>query len=232
MRWLLLLVAGCGRYGFDATATVDAETADLVAVYAMDDDPGAGTLRASSVAFDGRCSLGACPTPIAGQFGGGLAFDGNDAVVLPPELVGLTPYSVAVWIRPQTGAIFAKPHSVTNGNDVIGLFIDGRDGAPYFETCSVPGAVGDNIGTTAVDLRQLGWRHLAATWDGTTKRMYVDGVIAVSGAAVLLDSAEPVRIGVDFDLGAPVEQYTGDMDELRVYRVALAAAEIAVLATP
>ncbi|MBQ40842.1 MAG: hypothetical protein CME15_00135 [Gemmatimonadetes bacterium] len=69
------------------------------------------------------------------------------------------------------------------------------------------------------------WSHVAATYDGATMRWYVNGTLIGSQAAaggMLIN--DPVQIGGWS--GNSGEQFTGDMDEVRVWNRALSAAEI------
>src|SRR6185437_16551675 len=69
------------------------------------------------------------------------------------------------------------------------------------------------------------WTHLAATFDGTTERLYVNGTqvssLAVSGS--ILTSTSPLKIGGNAIWG---EYFNGMIDEVRVYNRALSAGEI------
>ena len=62
------------------------------------------------------------------------------------------------------------------------------------------------------------WSHLALSYDGATLRSYVDGALVGSGARAGLTAAGSLQLGRDF---------SGLLDELRVYDRALGAAEIA-----
>src|SRR5205823_3984489 len=69
------------------------------------------------------------------------------------------------------------------------------------------------------------WTHLAATFDGATVRLYVNGAEAVSQAqtAPLTPTAGTLQIGADSYTG---ENFAGRIDEVRIYNRALSAAEI------
>jgi len=70
------------------------------------------------------------------------------------------------------------------------------------------------------------WYHVAGTWDGTTQRLYLDGVEIDSQTpgGVLSDSYS------DVTLASSNEPFNGLLDEVRIYNRALSAGEIAQLA--
>ena len=69
------------------------------------------------------------------------------------------------------------------------------------------------------------WTHLAATYDGTAVRLYVNGVQAASTArtGTLASSTSPLELGGDIFYG---QVFNGAIDEVRIYNVALSAAQI------
>lgn len=77
------------------------------------------------------------------------------------------------------------------------------------------------------------WTHLAISFDGTNKRLYIDGADAVShrglGALVYDAAAVPVTIGSDW-ANVPGELFNGRVDEVSLYRRAFSSAEIFSLA--
>src|SRR5207249_7334058 len=92
----------------------------------------------------------------------------------------------------------------------------------------------DASGTTVVDRRLSSsittgiWYHLAATFDGTTVKGYLDGVQAFSvpGPATTIRSSS-VKIGTS---GSQVGNFfSGIIDEVLIYNRALTASEIAAL---
>src|SRR5205085_4077663 len=85
------------------------------------------------------------------------------------------------------------------------------------------GAEQDAAGTAKLALNT--WVHLAAAWDGTTLRLYVNGTQAgsVAASATLAASTGAFTIGGNSIWG---EYFKGLIDEVRVYNRALAPSEI------
>jgi hypothetical protein len=85
------------------------------------------------------------------------------------------------------------------------------------------GSYGEAFGSSALALNT--WTHLAATYDGSTLRLFVNGVQVGSKAQTgsLLTSANPLQIGGDTFYG---QYFAGRIDEVRVYNTALTQAQI------
>lgn len=71
------------------------------------------------------------------------------------------------------------------------------------------------------------WHHFVGTWDGTTMRMYMDGVEGDNApyTNTLVSSEYPLHIGRN----APptgAEYFPGSLDDVRVYNRALSATEV------
>jgi concanavalin A-like lectin/glucanase superfamily protein len=81
----------------------------------------------------------------------------------------------------------------------------------------------DARGTTA--LPTATWSHLAVAYDGTTVRLYVNGVQAATSAAggPMAGSTQPLKLGGNAVWG---EWFAGLLDDVRVYNRALSATEI------
>jgi hypothetical protein len=77
----------------------------------------------------------------------------------------------------------------------------------------------------------LAWTHVAATYNGTQAVLFVNGVqvAAASGnGSPLRDfNNESLRIGTGSDIGAPMEVWNGQIDEVRLWPFARTAGEIA-----
>ena len=69
------------------------------------------------------------------------------------------------------------------------------------------------------------WTHLAATYDGATLRLFVNGkqVSSTARTGSLVTSTNPLQIGGDSLYG---QYFRGTIDEVRIYNVALTPAQI------
>ena len=231
--WIAVCVAGllaaCGRIGYDAPASegeVDRPdvTAGLIAHYSFDTE----LVADSSAGHDARCEDG-CPTLAPnGYSGAALSMDGGRPHLRVPDDGSFdTPngFTVAGWVNYRTidgrTCIFTKPIDGSSNSWALCTH-DNRQ--PFFFSCdecdfaSSPNPV------------QIGvWVHLTGSYDGSTKRLYVDGVEVASVAGSATFSSAPLVIGGDID-GAFGFSTDGLIDELRLYDRALDPDEIALLA--
>lgn len=175
----------------------------------------------------------------------GLLFSGDDHVVMGPDPdLGLDDFTLEAWVRrdgpgvlSSTGVgglklvpIISKGRGESDGSNVdcnyaFGFFGDVL-GADFEDMES--GANHPVWGKTAVPLGQ--WHHVAATYDGTTWRLYLDGVLdgeQVADAVPRFDSIQHFGLGATFDsMGDPGGGLLGAMDEVRVYSRALTDQEL------
>jgi len=172
--------------------------------------------------------------PIAdGKYGQALSFDGiNDFVSASHDvaLSGRTGFTVEAWVRPRvtTGAhtIIAKERFLN-----YGWALDQRTlGSPRPSVIAKAATSTRTIGNAALPANT--WSHVAATWDRTTLRLYVNGVQV--GQKPLIGTITAgfglLRIG-GTQTGA--SWFNGDIDEVRVYNQAISAAQVATdMATP
>lgn len=204
-------------------------------------EPGGTTVYDASPARNTGV-IGGGASRIAGREGAGsaLAFDGvNDWVSIAgsPSLDLRDAVTVEAWIRPNSliGAAADKWRSVVTKQGDTGLSY-----ALYAneELASRPAAFVDIAGVhrsaaAGPALAVLTWTHLAMTFENGMLRIYVNGVER-SGAAftgVIASAPDaPLRIGGNSVWG---EYFAGQVDDVRVYKRALTAAEIAAdMASP
>lgn len=196
-----------------------------VAAYGFEE--GSGQATADSSGLNNRGAISGATWVTSGKVGGALSFDGaNDMVsVADSASLDLTAgMTLEAWVYPTA---LADWHTVvmkeTNGELVYALYAS--------ENVSIPSVyvrIGNSsrrlAGTSALPLNT--WTHLAATYTGSTLRLYVNGTQVASQARTgsIATSNQPVRIGGNAVWG---EYFNGSIDEVRIYNRALTVAEIA-----
>ncbi len=207
------------------TATYKPETAPpgLVLGYGFEETSGATATDVTPLKNNGTIS-GATSTA-SGKFGRALSFDGTNDKVDVPDASSLdltTGMTLEAWVKPTTNASWRTAILKERGtNDLAYALYTSNGSKPRAENFT--GVENTAAGTSALPLNT--WSHLAATYDGTNLRFYVNGVLvttkATSGA--MPNTANPLRIGGNAIWG---EYFSGLIDEVRVYNRALSASEL------
>ena len=155
--------------------------------------------------------------------GNALAFDGvDDYLALPlatPVPVGNTAYTVEAWVNPNSmnlGSILGWGNYGTT-NQANGLSLTTTGLINYWWGNDLQKATTSLVGR---------WHHVAATYDGTTRTIYLDGVALgsdVPGVHAVPDASN-LRIGSNSN--GTFTYLNGRLDEVRVYSVALTSAQL------
>lgn len=193
----------------------------------LDDDPADGVL--DSAGTHAVTCTSTCPQVVPGKFGSAYRFSGAQRLETPdaPELRPGTGFTAAAWVRLDAlptdtyGALTCKVLSEADASFCVSVRSNGK---PTFYT------PGNNTAEAAGSVAVGAWHHLAVTWDGTTKRGYLDGAqYATAPISTIGDAAEPFTVGA-FQLD--VFRLPGAIDDVVYYDRALSAAEVAQLAAP
>jgi hypothetical protein len=170
-----------------------------------------------------------------------LALDGvDDRVDLPSGNVNVVgsqfTLSSWVWYVPSSVTyprIIEKYRQSPNPQIGWGLVIRTSDACPLLDFATVealPSWPASLVSGIAVQQRR--WTHIAATWNGQTSKIYLNGVVAASASVsgTLLQFSETTKIAIG---GNPFGGYclTGYVDDVRVYNRALTQQEILFLAS-
>ena len=232
----ILFVLALSAMSF-STASADISTG-LVSHWKMDD--GTGLLAADSVGGnDGRLQGDATWTE--GFLGGAILLDGLGDYVdcgNKPAFNITDAVTLAAWV--QARGDFAYPDwsgIIMRGGvniDTFALYYNGTSKQLGFKTTgATPNwyATGANTTTALFD---GDWHHVAATYDGKIKVVYVDGVpvgnIAATGK--IETSTGRLLIGAGRDLNPTTHHVAGRIDDARLYNRALSASDIKEFVPP
>ena len=195
----------------------------LVAAYSFNEGAGTTVIDASGNSNTGSISGATWTTQ--GKFGNALMFNGSDRVTVNDSnsLDLISGMTLEAWVYPTAtpttwSTAIMKEQS---GDLAYTLYAGSPANRPnvYVFTNGQQGVAGP----AALPLNT--WSHLAATYDGTTLRLYVNGTQVASRAlsGSIVPSTGPLRIGGN---GVWVEYFRGRIDEVRIYNRALGATEI------
>jgi hypothetical protein len=202
----------------------------LVGRWKLDEGTGTTTADSSGMGNDGMIRGAAWVTsgfPAAKYPNlAALRFEGGDSVQLGTK-------SLPANNRPQTVAFWLNYTAVPSADAQICVALtDGRAngsrlklGFKMQRLAALKGGGSNNLVNVAPPAP--GWHHFAYSFDGATHRLYVDGQQRMtSNTAPDTGAASNARLGGNFD---QTEQFTGFLDEVRIYDRVLTAIEIAAL---
>jgi len=194
----------------------------LVASYRLDDGVGTAAGDASGLGRTGTLVSGA-RWAASGEHGGAVELDGVSGHVDLPALGTAVPWTLEAWVKPAREA---------GDVAIVGSWTSADRGGPMIWIDHLSGHYRLTFGTDIANYLDSGvtpvvgeWHHVAATTDGTTARFFVDGVqVASRPVAVYVGYANTWRIGAYGS--TPTGFFPGLIDDVRIYRGALSAAEI------
>jgi chitodextrinase len=206
----------------NVTVNNNAAPAGLVAAYSFNEGQGANVTDSSGSGNNGTTANTTWST--TGKYGKALSFNGTSSMVTIPDASSLDlsgAYTIEAWVNASVlsgwRTILMKEF---NGNFSYALYANtssNRARAYVGET-----GLGVN---SAAKLAANAWVHVAATYDGTNNRIYVNGTQSATATVrtTMPNSTGPLRIGGNSIWG---EFFQGQIDEVRIYNRALSAAEI------
>jgi hypothetical protein len=159
--------------------------------------PGSGTTWSdlSGQANNGTLTNG--PTYDSDNLGS-FVFDGvNDSVNITSStsVAGLTNYSASIWVNLDSSSSGVDTRFFWRGNYGV-LFYKGSDDIIYYFLRNVSNST-DNFGTTVSSLI-ANWKNITITYDGSVKRLYVDGNFLSSQnftGGIINDNPTMIRLG-------------------------------------
>ena len=206
-----------------AAQAASANPAGLVAAYGFDEGSGATVTDASGNGNTGTVNDTTWST--TGKFGGALKFNGTNSLVTIPDSASLhlsTGMTLEAWVDPSTVSS-AWRDVVYKANDNFYLEATSTNGSLPDAGMIAGGSYGDAFGTAK--LTASAWAFLTETYDGSALKLYVNGtqVASTPHTGAITTSTSPLQIGGDSLYG---QYFAGLIDNVRVYNVALTAAQI------
>ena len=219
---------GCSSQPFHAALATSsklgfAAPSGLVAAYAFDE--GSGTTVTDSSGNGNNGTLTNATWSTSGKYGGALQFNGTSALVTVPDAASLhlsSGMTLEAWVNPST--VNANWRDVIyKGNDNFYLSATSTNASKPDAGMIAGGTYADTFGTSKLSTST--WAFLTETYDGSTLRLYVNGtqVSSTAHTGSIATSTNPLQIGGDSIYG---QYFAGLIDNVRVYNVALTAAQI------
>jgi hypothetical protein len=211
-----------GGYSSVVSATTAAVAGGLVGAWGFNE--GAGGTAADVSGFANNGTLAGATWTALGKIGGGLAFNGTSAELAVADAASLdltSAMTLEAWVYPTTASTDWRSILAKNTDRYYLMASSDPQGMP-----AAGGTFGSGnanvFGTQLLPLNT--WRHVAATFDGASLQLFVNGASVASTArsGPLTTSAENLLIGADH-YG---EYFQGVLDEIRIYNRALSLPEL------
>lgn len=222
-------------YHYELSEAEVAKLYGLVGHWKLNETSGTTASDSSAVDNDGvytnNPTLGESgPYPGSGQ--DGVLFDGEGDIVVAPNHGAYEVkdgVSLATWVRIDAAGAHglivhsnvASPYALLVGNDNEVIFAANWG--------SVEGGIGNIFFLSDTKLTVGKWRHVVATYDGSTVRFYIDGQLdanSLHSSVTIGHSDDPMQLGDDGVAGFALE---GAMFDARVYNRAIRHEEVAEL---
>ena len=230
---LLVMVFGSGQI-------VNAQTANLVGHWKLDDGSGTTALDSSGSGSNGTLVNG--PGWSVGKINGALSFDGvNDNVVInniaPYDFDRTESFTISSWVN-LTGTTGPRPIVGNQMGDGTYrgwmAYILNGSGLVRFELLNFGRGNGIQVTSTS-PVNDGSWRHVVITYDGSSNangvKLYIDGIpntltVSANTLSATTVSTDSLNIG---HREKDSLYFKGLIDDTRIYSRALSVSEISDL---
>jgi hypothetical protein len=231
-----LLAIGCGEAPLDAVGLPSGAIADnLVAHWNLDDGSGSLARDVSGHGFDGELRGGSWISD--GQFGGALRFAAGDVIAVQGFPNATPNWTVSLWIRMSDEQLAANSQTFTTllstetqGAGGWQVNLDRQLDEPRFAFSYWAPPLKYYIGTECSCVKPGGWHHVAAVVDTDANRisLYNDGTVTdqATRPSDILPGDSTLRFA-HWNMSGRL--FTGDLDDVVVWRRALTAQEVAAI---
>ena len=236
-RTFLPLLFSCSfsflALSFALTAHAQDITTGLVGHWKFDET--SGTSASDSSGNNNTGTLTNSPTWTTGKIGGALSLDGmDDYTDIGTMDVSGSGITIAAWVKadafPSTiDTRFISKANSTSEQGHYWMLGQTNNGGDKLRFRLKAGGSTQTLIASSGDLPLNTWFHTIATYDGSTMRLYKDGIevgsVAKSGT-IDMDTTIPANIGRNPDGSNHMD---GAMDDVRIYNRALSTSDIQAL---
>ena len=168
-------------------------------------------------------------TRVGGVKGNALSFNGTSDYAHADNSTSLAisnQITIECWVNVrQVTPVSGSGQTFIRKEKAYALGI-GNGGKIGFQICDGSGNWHGGWTLSSQSIQTSTWYHIAGVWDGTTMKMYINGVrdptaYSYSGTGPSSSSTYKVYIGEFFE--SAYERLNGTLDELKVYKYALSA---------
>jgi hypothetical protein len=193
-------------------------------------DEGTGNVVGDSGPNGINGTINGAPVWVAGRFGGALQFDGVDDYVDTGNTEDLAQWTICCWVKSDTAPANSSPTGPLHREQ--NYQIDWNHTDNNFRNAVVMNVGGTWYSASLGTLEANEWYHLGGTYDGENLKAYTNGKLITTNTSPSGNPAAETNT-LKFARHAAAAQYCAiTVDEARVYRRALTAAEIGSLVPP
>lgn len=205
-------------------------TSSLVGWWKMDEASGNSAYDSSGNNLTGLGNT--FPSWAQGQYGKALSFNGtNNNLLLPAtSKLDLQRFTIQAWLYSsyfiQNGFIFEK---TTNGtvNTQYSCFLEAGSGIVFRTSTATPTIDDLVLPFSSARLANNQWNQINCVYDGSSKLIYINGVLTASKSYSQTLSTNPAGTSFIGMYGGGGYYFKGKIDNLKIYNRALSSAEIA-----
>ena len=165
-----------------------------------------------------------------------MDFDGGSNIDTNLDSGSYSSFTISAWIKADTlssGKVVAAQTRYGNwSNSSWLLYVEAPGGVPYMTFYMMSGGSPILAGkNTVLSINQ--WYHIVATWDGTTSKVYIDGVKETTEGTVSSMNTSVVNtlIGASHDSAGTgtTGGWDGKLDAVSIFDYALSASQVTTL---
>ncbi|MBM7844941.1 LamG-like jellyroll fold domain-containing protein [Herpetosiphon giganteus] len=231
-------------YGFNPWVATDASLIDTLVQFAemnVQEDTAAAVLLRLEESADAQvfansasatsfacASTASCPLAAqSGRYGNAASFDGSNDYLEASVQLNPTAYTQSAWVYPTSsdsnfhGIVGYDGGVLAQRAPSIYLFQAGRVQVGFGD-----GSTWNSLSTSSTVLSSNAWSHIASTFDGTTMRIYINGVEQANSTAASGKVPYPIST---LRVGRIDNYFKGAIDEVSLFDRALSASEVVAL---